>query len=181
MKIRPLLILIEFVAITVPLVWWWTHGGLEAYHAIFKRLAFPLLQELGVTHVSQGLVRDRLIGFIPFTALILVTPGIAVKRRLVGLAVGYAVIFFSHLLLSYWSWVAFGRDGRSTGSMATYFPALVMTDAVPFILWAFFANRFLLEQLSRVLPTTAPGSRAERAGPDSGAEGSAGLPGQKDG
>ena len=181
MKIRPFLILIEFVAITVPLVWWWTHGGLDAYHDIFKRLAFPLLQEMGVTHVSQSLVRDRLIGFIPYTALMLVTPRMALKRRLVGLAVGYAVIFFSHLLLSYWSWVAFGRDGRSTGSMATYFPALVITDAVPFILWALFANSFLLEQLSRVRSTTEPGSRAKPAGQDSGARGSAGLPDLKDG
>ena len=177
MKIRPLLILIEFVAITVPLVWWWTHGGFEAYHEIFKRLAFPLLQEMGVTHVSQGLVRDRLIGFIPFTALMLVTPKIALKRRLVGLAVGYGVIFFSHLLLSYWSWVAFSRDGRSTGSMATYFPALVINDAVPFVLWAFFANRFLLGLLARVLPVAVP---AELAGQEAEAEESAG-PGDGEG
>lgn len=155
MKIRPLLILIEFGLITVPLVWWWTHGGLETYHVIFKRLAFPLLQEVGVTHVSAGLVRDRFVGFIPFLALMLVTPKIPLKRRLGGIGIGFAVIFFSHVGLTYWSWISFGRGGQTAESMATYFPALVITDAVPFILWAIFANRFLLEQLGRVLDSSS--------------------------
>ena len=155
MKIRPFLILLKFVAITAPLVWWWTHGGLETYHEIFRRLAFPLLQEMGVTHVSAGLVRDRFVGFIPFLGLMLVTPGLALKRRLVGLAVGAFVIFLSHVGLSYWSWVSFGEEGRTGASMARYFPALVMTDAVPFVLWALFANRFLLAQIARVLPGVA--------------------------
>ena len=169
MKIRPFLILLKFIAITAPLVWWWTHGGLETYHEIFRRLAFPLLQEMGVTHVSAGLVRDRFVGFIPFLGLMLVTPGLALKRRLVGLAVGAFVIFLSHVALSYWSWVSFGQEGRRGESMARYFPALVLTDAVPFVLWALFANRFLLEQIARVLPGAAVSPRVSAAAPAEGA------------
>ena len=154
MKIRPLLILVEFGLITAPLAWWWTQGGLESYYELFKRLAFPLLQELGVGHISPGLVRDRLAGFIPFLGLMLVTPQMPLKRRLGGLGLGFVVIFFGHVALSYWAWASFGRDGASAGSMARYFPALVINDAVPIILWAIFANRFLLDQLLKVIPSS---------------------------
>jgi hypothetical protein len=153
-KIRPLLILVEFGLITAPLAWWWTQGGLESYYELFKRLAFPLLQELGVGHISPGLVRDRLAGFIPFVALMLVTPQMPLKRRLGGLGLGIVVIFFGHVALSYWAWASFGRTGVSADSMARYFPALIINDAVPFILWAFFANRFLLDRLQKVIPSS---------------------------
>lgn len=175
MKIKPLLILVEFVVITVPLAWWWTHGGLEAYQSVFKTLAFPLLQEAGVTHMSAGLVRDRFAGFIPFLALMCVTPGMPLKRRLLGLAVGFFVIFLSHVALTYWSWISFTRDGRSAGSMARYFPALVVTDAVPFVLWAVFANRFLLSLVAKVLPASAVTSGAPGPWGDT-AEAPAALP-----
>ncbi|MDG2335847.1 MAG: hypothetical protein P8Q97_16665 [Myxococcota bacterium] len=168
MKLRPFLILIEFGLITLPLVWWWTHGGFEAYHAIFKRLAFPLLQELGVTHLNQGLVRDRFVGFIPFLGLMLVTPKIPFGQRIRGVGIGFVVIFFSHVALSYWSWISFGREGESAGSMAQYFPALVLTDAIPFILWALFANRLLLEQLGRVLDAPGRGNASQKTSGENG-------------
>ena len=94
-------------------------------------------------------------GFIPFLALMLVTPRMSLKRRLGGLGLGFAVIFFSHVALSYWAWASFGRDGASADSMARYFPGLVINDAVPLILWAIFANRILLDQLMRIVPVNA--------------------------
>ena len=175
MKIRPLLILIEFGLITVPLAWWWTQGGLDSYYEIYKRLSFPLLQEMGVTRISPGLVQDRLAGYIPFFALMLVTPQMSFKRRLAGLGFGFAAIFFAHVALGYWSWVCFIRDGENPGSMARYFPALLLNDAVPFVAWAIAANRFLLERLRRVMPAPAgaspSGSTAEASalGPDDSA------------
>ncbi|HIF95559.1 MAG TPA: hypothetical protein EYQ54_00780 [Myxococcales bacterium] len=159
MKIRPLLILIEFGLISVPLAWWWTHGGLDSYYEIFKRLAFPLLQELGVESIRAGLVRDRLAGYIPFLVLMVVTPQMSIKRRLGGLGLGFLAIFFAHVALGYWSWVCFIRDGESVESMARYFPALILTDAVPFVAWAIAANKFLLDRLKRVLP--APDGSSE--------------------
>ena len=167
MKIRPLLILIEFGLITVPLAWWWTHGGLDSYYEIFKRLAFPLLQEVGVERISSGLVRDRLAGYIPFFALMVVTPQISIKRRLGGLGLGFAAIFFAHIALAYWSWVCFIRDGESVESMARYFPALLLTDAVPFVAWAIAANRFLLDRLKRVLPAPAGSTAIQSNAEDS--------------
>jgi hypothetical protein len=149
-----LLLLIEFLAITLPLTWYWMNGGEDAYLTIYKRLAFPLLQEVGVANFAPSLVRDRFIGFIPYFALLVITPGMSIRRRLLGLGGGFLLIFCSHMALTYWSWVSFVRDGQHEGSMAIYFPALVAVDAVPFVLWAGLANQFLLEQLSRVLPAS---------------------------
>lgn len=147
---RPFLILLEFVAITVPLTWWWLSGGVDLYWGIFQRLAFPLLEIMGVNTFSPGLVRDRMINWIPFLALMLITPDMGIRRRFGGLAGGLVLIFFSHVLLAYWAWVSFTRDGQTEGSMAHFFPALLAVDAVPFVLWAILANRFLLGLISRV-------------------------------
>ena len=64
--------------------------------------------------------------------------------------------------------MSFGREGESASSMARYFPALVLTDAIPFILWALFANRFLLEQLGRVLDTPVLSQARKKAAGERG-------------
>ena len=158
---RPLLILLEFILITGPLTWWWMHGGLDLYYEIFRMLGFPILAEMGVNTFSPGLVRDRMINFIPFIGLMLVTPGLALRRRFVGLTVGVVLIFLSHVLLAYWAWAAFVRDGQAQDSMAEFFPALLLADAFPFIVWALIANRVLLDLISSLVPKTeASGGRS---------------------
>ena len=156
---RPLLILLEFVLITGPLTWWWLHGGLDFYYGIFQRLGFPILGEMGVNTFNPGLVRDRMINFIPFIGLMLVTPGLGFRRRFVGLGVGMVLIFFSHVLLAYWAWASFERDGQVTASMAQFFPGLLMADAVPFVIWAVIANRVLADLISNIV-SRKPASNA---------------------
>ncbi len=149
---RPLLILLEFIIITVPLTWWWLNGGLDSYYDVFRRLAFPLLKEMGVNTFNPGLVRDRMISFIPFMGLMLVTPGLSLRRRFGGLLGGLALVFLSHVLLAYWAWASFVRDGEGASSMADFFPALMLADAFPFVLWALISSRVLAEALFKVLP-----------------------------
>ena len=151
---RPLLILLEFILITGPLTWWWMHGGLDFYYGIFQNLGFPILAEMGVNTFNPGLVRDRMINFIPFVGLMLVTPGLALRRRFIGLMVGMGLIFLSHVLLAYWAWAAFARDGHVQDSMAQFFPALLVADAFPFIVWAVIANRVLVDLISNIIPKT---------------------------
>jgi len=157
MRKSGLRLLLEFTAITVPLTWLWMNGGQDAYFAFYKRLAAPILLMLGVTSFPPGLVKDRMISFIPFLALMLVTPHIPIRRRWIGIGVGFVLLFLSHIALTWWAWVSFVRDGRSPDSMLYYFPALVIADAMPFVLWALFANRFLRELLERVIPPTPSG------------------------
>ena len=158
---RPLLILLEFVLITGPLTWWWLNGGLESYYEVFQRLGFPLLAEMGVNTFNPGLVKDRMINFIPFLGLMLVTPGLGFVRRFVGLAVGMVLIFLSHVLLAYWAWASFERDGQAADSMAQFFPGLLMADAFPFIIWAVIANRVLAEMISNIMPGSASSSNSQ--------------------
>lgn len=150
-------IALEFAAITVPLTWLWMHGGQDLYFRFYMRIASRVLLLIGVTNFPPGLVRDRMISFIPFLALMLVTPHIPLLRRWIGIAAGFTLLFVSHIALTWWAWVSFVRDGKSVDSMMTYFPALVVADAMPFLLWALFANRALSEFFARVLP--APTSR----------------------
>lgn len=154
MKKSLLRILLEFIAVTLPLTWLWMSWGQDAYVELFRRVAFPILLALGVTNFPLGLVTDRMISFVPFLALMLVTPQIERVRRWVGIAVGFLILFVSHIGLSWWAWMSFVRDGSSEESMLKLFPALVLSDALPFLLWALFANRFLRGLLARVIPPT---------------------------
>jgi hypothetical protein len=156
MRKTGLRLLLEFAAITVPLTWLWMAGGQDLYFRFYLRLARPILLLLGVTNFPPGLVRDRMISFIPFLALMIVTPQIPRLRRWAGIATGFVLLFLSHIVLTWWAWVSFVRDGKTAESMLFYFPALVMADAMPFVLWAIFANRFLRELLERVLPPPPP-------------------------
>ena len=151
-KKSALRILLEFVVVTVPLTWFWMTYGEAAYEDFFRAVGFPILLQLGVTGFPMGVVTDRMISFIPFLALMVVTPKMTRARRIGGIIGGFFVLFLSHIGLALWAWISFVRDGRSDESMLTYFPALVIADALPFLLWAIFANRYLKELLERVLP-----------------------------
>lgn len=156
MKKTLLRLLLEFVAITAPLTWLWMQGGQELYFRFFIRLARPFLILLGVTNFPPSLVRDHFLNWVPFLALMLITPHLPALRRLGGIVLGFVLIFFSHVGLTYWAYVTHVRDGHTAESLTNYFPAQVISDAIPFVLWALLANRFLRELLVRVLPP-APG------------------------
>ncbi len=158
MKKTLLLLLAKFVAVTAPLTWLWMHGGQEAYFKFFVALSRPFLILLGVTNFPPSLVRDRFLNLVPFLALMLITPGLSVVTRLSRTALGFVLIFLSQIGLTYWAYVTHIRDGKTAESMANYFPALVMSDALPFVLWALLANRFLRELLAHVLPQTQEGT-----------------------
>jgi hypothetical protein len=151
-----LLPLLKFVAITGPITWWWMHGGQDLYFAAFKHLARPILLQIGVTNFPPSVVRDRLLNFLPFIALMMVTPQMSRFRRYVGIAGGMVVIFLGQVALTWWAWVCFAKNGRGPESMTDFFPAMVISDALPFVLWALLANQFLLAQLAKILPPTPP-------------------------
>lgn len=155
MKINLWIRLIEFLVISAGLTYWWLNGGQESYWTLFQRLAFPLLQEAGVRNFSPGLVRERLVSFIPFVSLMLVTPNLPWRRRLWGMLGGLVLIFFSHVALTYWAYMSYGIGLGEAESIAHYFPALILCDAFPFVLWAVIANRFLVNVISRVFQNSS--------------------------
>jgi hypothetical protein len=176
-------LLLEFVAITVPLTAFWLNGGSEAYFQLFRFFARPILVEMGATSLLRGAVSDRMVSVIPFLGLMVVTPQLSLRRRLGGIGLGLLVIFLSHVGLSYWAFVSFIPDGKTAESLARYFPAQIACDATPFVLWAIFANEYLSELFRKVMPPgTMPPPRRRApspeavgdtaAGPDADAPGS---------
>jgi hypothetical protein len=156
-----LLLLLKFVALTVPLTWLWMNGGQQVYFRVYMTLARPILILLGVTNFPPSLVRDRFINFVPFLALMLITPRLSARRRAVGVAAGAVLLFISQIALTYMAWASFIRDGETAQSMTNYFPALVMSDAMPFVLWALLAHEFLGDLLRRVAPQRSTGQKRE--------------------
>jgi hypothetical protein len=149
---RLFLPLLEFLAITGVVAWWWMHGGQEAYFKAWIEVARPALRWLGVTNFPPSLVKERFLNFLPFIALMTITPGFSWARRLGRTAIGLVVIFFGQIGLTYWGYVTFVRDGQSEESMANFFPAVMLHDALPFVLWAILANHFVSEFLLKIIP-----------------------------
>jgi hypothetical protein len=145
---------IKFVAITAPVTWWWMHGGSDAYWQLYQKFAFPILATMGVTTFSAGLVKDRLLSFLPFVALMLITPRLSTARRFGGGAIGLLVIFAGQVGLAWWAWWTHTRsDAPPNEAMSDFFPALILMDALPFVVWAVIANPVLLDLLSRIIPS----------------------------
>jgi hypothetical protein len=157
MKTNALPTLLKFLALTLPLTWWWMNGGQQAYwEHVYKPYAFPVLGWLGVTTFPPSAVRERLMNFLPFLALMISTPGMTLKVRLKRSSIGLALIFLGQIALGYWAYIAFEGRGPQDEATAAFFPAVVASDALPFVLWALMAREFVGALLASVLPPTPP-------------------------
>lgn len=144
-------LLLRFVLVTVPLTLWWMNGGRDAYFRFFIDLARPILIALDVIAFNPSMVHDRFLSVVPFVGLMLATPRLSLRRRVLGLLGGYGVIFLSQIALTWWGHVVFVRSERGQESMADFFPVMMLCDALPFVLWAIIANAFIAELLSTVM------------------------------
>lgn len=150
---RGLILLIEFIAITAPLTWLWMNGGQEAYMAFFKDVARPVLTALGVTNYPPSAVRDRFIGFVPFIALMLITPGLEWSKRIGGILIGIPIIVLCQMALVFAVFkVVVQGGGWNSDTKTALFPFTVMFDAVPLLLWAIFAHEYLGGLLKSIIP-----------------------------
>jgi hypothetical protein len=148
---RLLVLIVELVALSVPLTWLWLAWGQDAYQAAFGDVAGPLLRALGVKEVVDSPAQKRFVNYVPFLALMLVTPGLALARRLGGILLGIPLIFLCHVGLVAVEVFSRTRHRPTEDPFSTVFPAAMFADAFPFILWALFANEFLRELLAKAL------------------------------
>ena len=150
MRPRWPLLLLEVVALSVPLTWLWLGWGEAAYAGLLERLASPLLAPLGVEAIADSPARKRFVSFVPFLVLMLATPGLGARRRLAGLALGVPAICAVHVgLVAVEHLAATGR--RPTQDVfSTVFPAAMFADAFPFMLWALIAQRELRAAFRRL-------------------------------
>jgi hypothetical protein len=165
---RLLLTLLKIIAVSAPLTWLWIVWGRDAYGRLFLALAMPIYGLLGLTEIVPEGARDRFINYLPFLILMLITPRLSWKRRVVGTAVGFAVIFAVHLVFVYVASTALeSRSAMTEQGFMRIVPANALSDSVPLVLWVLIARDFVWENVARVF------SNSESAAPDApaGAEG----------
>jgi len=146
---------LKFVALTVPLTWLWVSGGRELYGAAFGSVSSVVYDFVGYEGASVPW-RERYIHVVPYVALVLLTPGLGWRRRFVGGALGLIAILFAQLILN-----AVAQWGRPK---PVSFPVgvAVLSDAIPFLLWAVLAREFVRDLLRGV--TASPDGESERGG-----------------
>jgi hypothetical protein len=130
---------------------------------------------MGVTGVRRDLVHDRFINYLPFIALMVITPGLSRRRRWIGGLIGCFVLYLGHVGLTYASFLAFVQHGQSPESMQNLFPAYIVSDAMPLLLWAVIANEWLRDVGSQYFGAGAAVERPHRAGDVSSPAGPAGA------
>ena len=147
---RPWLLLAEFVAITLPLAWLWHIWGREAYLDLFQTLTAPLLEAFGVDRFPEKLVRNRFLNVLPFLALMIITPGLSARRRVVGTGIGLAVLWVGQVALAVIGRTVLMRMGAENAYPALL-PVILVSDSLPFVLWAAIAHEFVGELAKRAL------------------------------
>ncbi len=153
---RLILLLLEFLAITLPLTWLWDVWGRDAYLAFFAWLAGPVLELLGVRRLPRMMLGNRFLNMLPFFALMLITPGLKIRRRLIGSAVGFGLIFLVQIGFAAAAFHARARYGLSAQAFSALFPMLMLSDSFPFLIWAVVANEFVRDVGRRALGKVAP-------------------------
>ena len=160
---RLLLVVSGFVAVTIALTFVWTEWGRVAYGHFLKAVAPPIYELIGFGDARVGAFRQRYINFVPFVGLVLVTPGLTLARRSIGLVCGLFGLCVGHLALNL-------TERVHRGSHLPFVPSLV-SDALPFLLWIVVAYPVISDWFARRLTpaetnaetkaTTTPGHESE--------------------
>ncbi len=146
---RILLLLLEFVAVSAPLTWLWLRWGQAAYGELLFAAMDPVYDLFGATHVRRSPAGHRYLAYVPFLALMAITPGMALRRRLLSLLAGCGLIFLSHVLLTVAVDVAYARYDDSGEAASALFPFLLLADGLPFLLWYLLFRGFLHSLVAR--------------------------------
>lgn len=155
---RALLYGLGTVVVTVPFTWLWMQGGFEAYARAFESVAGAIYALLGLER-AQPLARQRYVNWIPFVALVLLTPSLGWRRRGVGLVGGLVALFAAHVLFNALAPYLSGGDLAYPTALA------LVSDALPFLLWLWIARDWVRRRVQGGSGTTPPAaeSRASQA------------------
>lgn len=149
---RRLLLALEIAAISLPATWLWIAWGRTAYPALLEAVVPSVLGWIGMPGLRPSLVPDRFVSYVPFLVLMLVTPRLGAVRRALGTLVGFALIFASHVAFVVYVFAMQQSETLSARPFVNIFPAFLLLDAFPILLWALIARRFVPELAARALP-----------------------------
>ncbi|MDH3211726.1 MAG: hypothetical protein OEM05_04495 [Myxococcales bacterium] len=161
MRRQLFLLLLEFLAITLPLTWLWHAWGRDAYLEFFQWAAGPALAGLGVARLPRVMVGNRFLNLLPFVTLMIITPGLSLRRRGIGAGVGLVLIFFIQIGFAAAAYHVRARYGLSARAFSALFPALLFSDSFPFLLWAVIAKDFVTDIGRRTAVKIGPGPPRE--------------------
>ena len=167
---KALLVILGFAVVTMVLTWFWTEWGRLHYGNFLKVVAPPIYDAIGFGDARVGAYRQRYINFIPFAGLVLVTPGIALRRRMGGLGLGLFALFLGHLALNL-------TERVHKGAHLPFVPSLV-SDALPFVFWIIVAYPVVSEWFAAAIaqPATAQLSTAQSPAADENTDAGPALP-----
>jgi hypothetical protein len=149
---RLLLLLVLFFALTIPLAWLWQEWGVRRYVAFLLAIMLKLRDTLGWPFAGKGSggISLRFLSHVPFLVLVLITPRLSVRRRVLGAFFGSVFIAISHLFIITLVNAAFLTGDRVFHKVA---PFVLVMDGLPFLIWLVVARDFLR--------TLVPGLREE--------------------
>jgi hypothetical protein len=147
------LFLVKFVCLTVPFVWLWQVAGLSVYHAIYSPIASAIYEWLGFEGVATP-ARTRYINFIPFLALMILTPNLSTRRRFGGIAIGLVILFSMHIAANLTA---------NPETLTLPRPVSLALDAAPFFLWIVIANEFVRDFIRQATAGAAEEEPAKNA------------------
>jgi hypothetical protein len=140
---------LSLIAITVICTTIWIIGGRGAYTNLFAAPALYLFRLLGITRSGAVFVMEHFASLIPFLALSLALPGVAIKRRLFRTGIGLALIVIGHFAIILIASAIFSKYDLSAKSYKMIFPLLLVNDAAPLIIWLSLFSSEIISLFSR--------------------------------
>jgi hypothetical protein len=147
---RLLLLAAEFLVITVPLGYLWSEGIRRSYLEFFVKLTTPVLMFIGVRDLYGEYFLDHCINYVPFLVLMVITPTLSWKRRVIGSFIGFAIIFVGHIGLASVAYYAIHNYGQTQKAFSVLFPGYLINDSLPFIIWAIIASSWLKQVVGTI-------------------------------
>jgi hypothetical protein len=139
---RLALLLFLFFGLTIPLAWLWHEWGVRRYVALLFVIMQMLHDTLGWPFAGKGAggLSLRFVSHVPFLILVLLTPGLSWRRRVLGGLLGSVFIAATHLLMITLVNAAFLGGGGILRKVGFF---LLIMDGLPLLAWLVVARDFL--------------------------------------
>jgi hypothetical protein len=148
MKEKFLPFILKFIAVSLILFVFWFWKGENYYFLFFNSMVSPLLKIFGINLLPLPILYAQFNIFLPFTSLLLITPGIKPQKKLQKLLLGLFLIFLWQILTAVIFFLFLGQLGNpdedpSSVGFALYFFICILNYSIPFVLWLILARKNL--------------------------------------
>jgi len=143
---------LSLVVVSAVLTWFWLNGLQLSYALLFKTPAQFTFRLLKIYKSGVTLVIEHFTNLIPFIALSVSLPGVAIKKRLIRLVLGLIILMVVHFLLIISVSKIYATYSLSQTAYKYMFPLFILNDALPLALWFVFFSEEILSLFRRRKP-----------------------------